>query len=64
VSTTQADRAIEWVDHLHEHFTDPAVVRAGYYLATRKPGFFARMHDATLRRYRFPDGPEWTGENS
>jgi L-fuconate dehydratase len=34
-----ADRAIERVDHLHEHFTDPAVVRAGYYLAPRKPGF-------------------------
>nr|WP_042193335.1 enolase C-terminal domain-like protein [Kibdelosporangium sp. MJ126-NF4]CEL20709.1 L-fuconate dehydratase [Kibdelosporangium sp. MJ126-NF4]CTQ89622.1 L-fuconate dehydratase (EC 4.2.1.68) [Kibdelosporangium sp. MJ126-NF4] len=64
VSANQDNRAIEWVDHLHEHFTDPAVVRAGYYLAPRKPGFSARMHDATLRRYRFPDGPEWTGENS
>jgi L-fuconate dehydratase len=64
VTGTQTDRAIEWVDHLHEHFTDPAVVRAGYYLAPTKPGFSARMHDATLRRYRYPDGPEWTGENS
>jgi L-fuconate dehydratase len=64
VTGTQVDRAIEWVDHLHEHFTDPAVVRAGYYVAPTAPGFSARMHDATLRRFRFPDGPEWTGDHS
>ncbi|MEQ0558683.1 enolase C-terminal domain-like protein [Amycolatopsis sp. NEAU-NG30] len=60
VSGTDADRSIEWVDHLHEHFTDPAVVERGRYLAPTEPGFSARMHDATLRRFRFPDGPEWT----
>ncbi|MBB4685409.1 enolase C-terminal domain-like protein [Amycolatopsis jiangsuensis] len=60
VSGTDAGRTIEWVDHLHEHFTDPAVVRNGRYLAPAAPGFSARMHDATLRRFRFPDGPEWT----
>ncbi|GAA4530453.1 enolase C-terminal domain-like protein [Amycolatopsis samaneae] len=60
VSGSDTDRSIEWVDHLHEHFTDPAVVRDGRYLAPTKPGFSARMHDATLRRFRFPDGPEWT----
>ncbi len=62
VSGTDADRTIEWVDHLHEHFTDPAVVRDGRYLAPTAPGFSARMHDATLRRFRYPDGPEWTEE--
>ncbi|MFD9893087.1 enolase C-terminal domain-like protein [Amycolatopsis sp. NPDC059027] len=60
VSGSDVDRSIEWVDHLHEHFTDPAVVRDGRYLAPTAPGFSARMHDATLRRFRFPDGPEWT----
>ncbi|MEV6826469.1 enolase C-terminal domain-like protein [Amycolatopsis sp. NPDC051102] len=60
VSGTDTDRSIEWVDHLHEHFTDPAVVERGRYLAPTAPGFSARMHDATLRRFRFPDGPEWT----
>ncbi|EOD68725.1 enolase C-terminal domain-like protein [Amycolatopsis vancoresmycina] len=60
VSGTDVDRSIEWVDHLHEHFTDPAVVERGRYLAPTAPGFSARMHDATLRRFRFPDGPEWT----
>ncbi|OOC03480.1 enolase C-terminal domain-like protein [Amycolatopsis azurea] len=60
VSGSDTDRSIEWVDHLHEHFTDPAVVTDGRYLAPAAPGFSARMHDATLRRFTFPDGPEWT----
>ncbi|MFD2469570.1 enolase C-terminal domain-like protein [Amycolatopsis silviterrae] len=60
VSGSDEDRTIEWVDHLHDHFTDPAVVRDGRYLAPTAPGFSARMHDATLRRFSFPDGPEWT----
>ncbi|MPZ80257.1 MAG: fuconate dehydratase [Actinophytocola sp.] len=59
VSGTDADRAIEWVDHLHEHFTDPAVVRGGRYLAPTEPGFSARIRDESLDRYAYPDGPEW-----
>ncbi|HEX2130817.1 MAG TPA: enolase C-terminal domain-like protein [Actinophytocola sp.] len=59
VSGTDEDRAIEWVDHLHEHFTDPAVVRGGRYLAPTEPGFSARIRDESLARYAFPDGPEW-----
>jgi L-fuconate dehydratase len=60
VSGTDADRAIEWVDHLHEHFTDPAVVRGGRYLAPSRPGFSARIRDESLERYAYPDGPEWS----
>jgi L-fuconate dehydratase len=59
VSGTDADRAIEWVDHLHEHFTDPAIVRGGRYLAPTEPGFSARIRDESLAWYAFPDGPEW-----
>jgi len=47
------------VDQLHEHFTDPAIVRGGRYLAPTAPGFSARIHDEALARYAFPDGPEW-----
>ncbi|TDV53762.1 enolase C-terminal domain-like protein [Actinophytocola oryzae] len=59
ITGTQDDRAIEWVDQLHEHFTDPAIVRGGRYLAPTAPGFSARIHDEALARYVFPDGPEW-----
>ncbi|MCU1685056.1 MAG: L-fuconate dehydratase [Amycolatopsis sp.] len=64
VSGTDVDRSIEWVDNLHEHFADPAVVRDGRYLAPSVPGFSTRMHDATLRRFLFPNGPEWTENES
>ncbi|MFT7841527.1 enolase C-terminal domain-like protein [Saccharothrix sp. BKS2] len=61
VSGTTRDRAIEWVDHLHEHFTDPAEVRAGRYRAPTQPGFSARVKDRTLADFRYPDGPVWSG---
>ncbi|GLZ32826.1 mandelate racemase [Lentzea sp. NBRC 105346] len=60
VSGEIGERVIEWVDHLHEHFLDPAVVRDGRYLAPDAPGFSAQLKDETLSDYRFPDGPVWT----
>jgi L-fuconate dehydratase len=59
VSGTADGRVVEWVDHLHEHFTDPAVVRGGRYAAPAEPGFSARLHDRTVTDYRYPDGPVW-----
>ena len=54
------DRVVEFADHLHEHFVDPAVVRNGAYVAPTAPGFSAQMRPETLERFRFPDGPEWS----
>ncbi|MGG2463350.1 enolase C-terminal domain-like protein [Streptomyces sp. RGM 3693] len=59
VSGSWEDRVIEYVDHLHEHFTDPVVVERGRYRAPVAPGFSARMEPASLAAYRFPDGPVW-----
>jgi L-fuconate dehydratase len=59
VSGGETGRWLEWVDHLHEHFPDPAVVRGGRYLAPGEPGFSARLRDETVARYRFPDGAQW-----
>ena len=64
VSGTCDRRTIEWVDHLHEHFEDPAVVRNGRYVASTAPGFSTRMWPESVRRYRYPDGPEWAGGGS
>ena len=60
VSGTMQDRVIEYVDHLHEHFEHPVEIRAGRYAAPTAPGFSARMKDASLADYRFPEGPAWT----
>jgi L-fuconate dehydratase len=59
VSASMEDRVIEYVDHLHEHFVDPVVIREGRYLAPRAPGFSATMRPRTLTRYAHPDGPVW-----
>jgi L-fuconate dehydratase len=61
VSGILDDRVIEYVDHLHEHFVDPVVLRGGCYRAPTAPGFSAQLRPETLRRFRYPDGPVWTG---
>ncbi|MDH6455880.1 MULTISPECIES: L-fuconate dehydratase [unclassified Streptomyces] len=59
VSGTTEDRVIEYVDHLHEHFTDPVRIRDGRYLAPTAPGISAEIHPASVAAHRYPDGPVW-----
>ena len=54
------DRAIEFVDHLHEHFVDPVRIRDGRYLAPSAPGMSAEMKEASIREHLFPGGAVWT----
>jgi L-fuconate dehydratase len=53
------DRAIEYVDDLHEHFVEPVRIREGRYLAPTAAGFSAEMRPESLSRYRFPGGAAW-----
>jgi L-fuconate dehydratase len=59
VSGSLDDRAIEYVDHLHEHFVDPVVIRDGAYRLPSAPGFSAEMRPETLRQFAYPVGPAW-----
>jgi L-fuconate dehydratase len=59
VSATTDGRALEYVDHLHEHFTDPVRVTGGHYLAPSAPGFSATLREQSLRDYEFPHGAVW-----
>jgi L-fuconate dehydratase len=59
VSGTVTGRVLEYVDHLHEHFTDPLRVTGGRYLAPSAPGFSATLRPESLRDYQFPEGPVW-----
>jgi L-fuconate dehydratase len=59
ISGRKEDRAIEFVDHLHEHFVDPVVIREGRYIAPLSPGFSAQMKESSLRDYAFPHGVAW-----
>lgn len=44
-------KRIEYVDHLHEHFVDPCVVRNGAYQMPTRPGFSIQMKPETLTTY-------------
>jgi len=59
ISGTMDDRAIEFVDHLHEHFREPVQISHGRYGAPRAPGFSAQMLPASLAEFAYPTGTAW-----
>jgi L-fuconate dehydratase len=59
VSGQLQGRMIEYVDHLHEHFVDPVVIRNGHYVAPSRPGYSAEMRPRTLDDFAYPGGTEW-----
>jgi L-fuconate dehydratase len=59
VGTSLQGRMVEYVDHLHEHFTDPVRTRGGRYLLPDQPGYSATIRPGSLAEFRFPDGPVW-----
>ncbi|MBT8395751.1 MAG: L-fuconate dehydratase [Gemmatimonadetes bacterium] len=64
VSASLGDRIVEYVDHLHEHFIDPVVVKNGRYVPPSAPGYSITMKAESIREYRFPDGPAWAHSGS
>jgi L-fuconate dehydratase len=61
VSGSMQDRIIEYVDHLHEHFLDPVVIRSGCYMPPTAPGYSITMRPESLAEYEYPGGAAWTG---
>ncbi|WP_432136752.1 enolase C-terminal domain-like protein [Streptomyces sp. bgisy154] len=62
LSGTTEDRVIEYVDHLHDHFLEPVVIRDGHYTAPTAPGFSAAMLPGAVARYTYPDGAFWAAD--
>jgi L-fuconate dehydratase len=60
VSGRMDDRVTEFVDHLHEHFVDPVVMRRGRYMPPSAPGYSSEIKRETREAFRYPDGPVWT----
>jgi L-fuconate dehydratase len=54
VSATKEGRVIEYVDHLHEHFLDPCVIRDAAYMPPERPGFSIEMKPASIADNTFP----------
>ncbi len=59
ISASLEDRVTEYVDHLHEHFTEPCVIRDGHYMPPAAPGYSIAMYPESLAEFEFPNGPAW-----
>lgn len=59
ISGSMEDRVIEFVDHLHEHFLDPVLIKNGAYMPPKMPGYSITMKQESLEKYNFPDGEMW-----
>ncbi|CCE30360.1 uncharacterized protein CPUR_04208 [Claviceps purpurea 20.1] len=58
---------LEYVDHLHEHFLHPSVIKNGYYQTPMNPGYSVEMKPESMDRFTYP-GEEgvswWTSEEA
>jgi L-fuconate dehydratase len=62
VSGTFESRVLEYVDHLHEHFVDPVVIRNGRYMPPKLPGYSIEMKPPSLDAHEFPKGAVWRAQ--
>jgi L-fuconate dehydratase len=53
IAGTREGRVIEYVDHLHEHFVDPCVMRGSAYMPPTRPGYSIEMKPASIERHIF-----------
>jgi L-fuconate dehydratase len=59
ISGTMEGRVIEYVDHLHEHFEDPVVIRRGRYVPPMRPGYSITIRESSRLAHTYPDGEVW-----
>jgi L-fuconate dehydratase len=64
VGASLEDRVCEFVDHLHEHFVEPARVVNGRYQVPTAPGYSIEIRPETLAEYAFPDGSVWWSKST
>ncbi|ODA80789.1 hypothetical protein RJ55_03749 [Drechmeria coniospora] len=52
---------LEHVDHLHEHFLHPSIIKDGYYKTPTEPGYSVEMKAESMERYAYPGevGVSW-----
>jgi len=61
ISGTMDGRMIEWIDHLHEHFVEPARVAGGRYAVPAAPGASSEIRPESVTEFAFPSGAAWLG---
>ena len=61
VTGTFERRVTEFVDHLHEHFVDPVVIRNARYMPPLAPGYSTEIRSSSREQYQYPSGRAWSG---
>uniref|UniRef100_A0A8C8SKH6 Mitochondrial enolase superfamily member 1 n=1 Tax=Pelusios castaneus TaxID=367368 RepID=A0A8C8SKH6_9SAUR len=59
VSGSLENRMCEYVDHLHEHFRYPVVIKKASYVPPQDAGYSTEMKEDSARKYQFPQGEIW-----
>lgn len=59
VSACLENRIVEYVDHLHDHFVTPVVMKGDRYVPPTAPGYSIEMKPESLSRYEYPNGEAW-----
>ncbi len=59
VTGSMDGKVIEYVDHLHEHFKHPVIVKNGNYFPPLAAGYSAEMHPSSLENYDYNCGKIW-----
>lgn len=61
VAADPAGLSLEYVDHLHEHLTDPVEVVDGRYRLPSRAGASTEFQPDTHLTFAYPTGTEWAG---
>jgi len=62
ISGKTENRVTEYVDHLHEHFKEPVIIRNAAYMPPKNPGYSITMKESSIKEYSFPNGKVWAAK--
>jgi L-fuconate dehydratase len=62
VTASLENRVTEFVDHLHEHFEEPVVMKNGRYMPPRAPGYSITIKPESRAAHQFPGGSVWAAQ--
>ena len=59
ISASLENRVLEYVDHLHQHFISPCIIKNGAYMPPKVSGYSVEMLEESVRAYTFPNSEKW-----
>eukprot|EP00071_Canis_lupus_P055837 XP_848625.1 mitochondrial enolase superfamily member 1 isoform X1 [Canis lupus familiaris] len=59
ISASLQNRMCEYVDHLHEHFRYPVIIKKASYMPPKDAGYSTEMKEESVKKHQYPDGEVW-----